>query len=193
MSAQAAVAAVLPLIRTVRGKRVILDSDLARLYGVSTGRLNQQARRNQRRFPPDFAFPLTRDEAASRLLQFATASPGRNLRKPPIAYTEHGAVMAANVLNSDRAAAMSVEIVRAFIRLRKAALGRDALSRKLSQLERAVKTRLDRHDKEIEALFKAVESLIGREEETQTPKKRIGFVQGDIPGRPPTGAASGRR
>jgi hypothetical protein len=110
---------VIPLIRIIRGQRVIIDSDLARLYGVSTRRLNEQVRRNQRQFPIDFAFILTRKEMVLMLSQFATASKKRNLKKPPIAYTEHGAIMAANVLNSNRAVTMSVEVVRAFIKLRR--------------------------------------------------------------------------
>ncbi|MFI5346342.1 MAG: ORF6N domain-containing protein [Elusimicrobiota bacterium] len=158
-----AVSIVLPLILTVRGQRVILDSDLAALYGTTTGRLNEQVRRNQRRFPVDFAFPLSRHEYAAMISQFAISSgKRRNWRKPPIAYTEHGAVMAANVLNSSRAITMSVEIVRAFIRLRKTLLSHDLISKKVAELERAVKTRLNDHDIEIELLFQTVEFLLDK-------------------------------
>ena len=160
------VSVVLPLILTIRGQRVILDSDLASLYGASTSRLNEQVRRNRRRFPADFAFPLTREESATKLSQIATASrKNRNWKKPPIAYTEHGAVMAANVLKSDRAITMSVEIVRAFIRLRKTLLSDDLISKKIAELERAVNTRLNDHDTEIEMLFQTVESLLDKRTE----------------------------
>ena len=160
---EAGVAVVLPLILTIRGQRVILDSDLASLYDTSTKRLNEQVRRNQRRFPPDFAFPLTRDESAGMRSQFATSSrKKRNWLRQPVVFTEHGAVMAANVLNSDRAITMSVEIVRAFIRLHKTLLSHGLISKKLAELERAVKTRLNDHDTEIEMLFQIVESLLDK-------------------------------
>jgi hypothetical protein len=145
--------AALPLIRVVRGQRVILDADLARLYGVSTKQLNQQFRRNRRRFPADFAFLLTRAEARSMRSQFVTSKIGRGGRRyRPFAFTEHGAVMAANVLKSARAAAMSVEVVRAFVQLRKIASSHANIERILAELETVVVSRLDRHDKEIDAL-----------------------------------------
>ncbi len=150
----------LPLIRVVRGRRVILDSDLARLYGVTTSRLNQQFRRNRERFPEDFVFILTPDEAAEGLSQFVTALGGRNRRKPPLAYTEHGAVMAANVLKSDRAAAMSVQVVRAFVQLRRLASSHEKIARLLGELEASISKRLDRHDRDIDSLFKALASLM---------------------------------
>jgi hypothetical protein len=156
------VSVVLPLILTIRGQRVILDSDLASLYGTSTMRPNEQVRRNQRRFPADFAFPLTRDESAGMISQFAISSQKRNWRRPPVVYTEHGAVMAANVLKSDRAITMSVEVVRAFIRLRKTLLSHGLISKKLAELERAVNTRLDDHDKKIELLFQTVKHLLDK-------------------------------
>lgn len=109
------------------------------------------------------------------LSQIVTASKKRNLQKPPIAYTEHGAIMAANVLNSNRAVTMSVEVVRAFIKLRRAVNSNIELSRRLSELERAVKTRLSSHDKDLEALFRTVESLLG-DDRAFTPKRRIGFT-----------------
>lgn len=164
----------LPLIRVVRGQRVILDSDLARLYGVTTTRLNQQVRRNRGRFPEDFAFTLTRKEAAGGLLQIATALGGRNRSKPPIAYTEHGAVMAANVLKSSRAVTMSVEVVRAFVQLRKIASSHGKIERILAELEIAVVARLNRHDKEIEALFGLLGKLIEEEPEESSGIRRVG-------------------
>ena len=149
----------LPLIRIVRGQRVILDSDLARLYGVSTKQLNRQFRRNRRRFPADFAFILTRTESGG-LLHFVTALGGRNRSSAPIAYTEHGAVMAANVLKSVRATAMSVEVVRAFVRVRRISSSHKKIAGILHDLETAVRGRLDGHDKQIAALFEMMATII---------------------------------
>ena len=164
----------LPLIRVVRGQRVILDADLARLYGVTTARLNQQVRRNRRRFPADFAFTLTRKEAAVGLLQIATALGGRNRGKPPIVFTEHGAVMAANVLKSARAVTMSVEVVRAFVQLRRIASSNGNIERILAELEAAVMARLTLHDKEIEALFGLLGALIEEDPEQGSGIRRVG-------------------
>jgi hypothetical protein len=107
-------------IRILRGQRVLLDSDLAMLYGVTTKRLNEQVRRNDDRFPADFLLELSNQELASLRSQFATLKTGRggHRKYPPLAFTEHGAVMAATILNSPQAAAISVYIVRAFVRLR---------------------------------------------------------------------------
>lgn len=172
MRQEAEIAWVLPLIRIVRGQRVILDSDLARLYGVPTKRLNQQVRRNKRRFPADFAFALTAQEVGLKRLQFATASRNRNLRVPPIVYTEHGAVMAAYVLNSEKAVAMGVMVVRAFVALRRAVLTQGSLSKKVAELARAVNLRLDGHDEKIEKLLKMLECMI---EGPPQKRPKIGF------------------
>jgi hypothetical protein len=164
----------LPLIRVVRGLRVILDSDLARLYGVTTSRLNEQTRRNKQRFPVDFAFTLTRKEAAEGLSQIATALGGRNRSKPPVAYTEHGAVMAANVLKSKKAVTMSVEVIRAFVQLRKIASSHGNIERILAELETAVAGRLDLQDKKIESLFRVLELLIQEIPEKNPTVRRFG-------------------
>lgn len=106
-------------IYLIRGETVILDADLARLYGVTTTRLNQQVRRNIERFPEDFMFQLNEEEFQGLMLQIATSKKGRGgRRKLPLVFTEHGAIMAANVLNSRRAVQASVEVVRAFVHLR---------------------------------------------------------------------------
>lgn len=164
----------LPLIRIVREQRVILDSDLARLYGVTTSRLNEQVRRNRRRFPIDFAFALTREETAGMLSQIATASRKRNRGKPPIAYTEHGAVMAANVLKSTRAVAMSVEVVRAFVQLRKIASSHGNIERILAELEAAVTARLNSHDKQIDTIFRLLGRLIQDDPDQSPGIRRVG-------------------
>ena len=127
-------------IRVIRGQRVLLDSDLAALYGVKTLRLNEQVRRNSDRFPEDFVFRLTNHELASLRSQFAILKTGRGQHRkyPPLAFTEHDAVMAATILNSPRAATMSVYIVRAFVRLRSILEGNVQLARKLDALEKSV-------------------------------------------------------
>jgi len=127
-------------IFVVRGQRVLLDSHLAELYGVKTSRLNEQVRRNADRFPDDFLLRLTNQEVASLRSHFAilNAGRGRHRKYPPLAFTEHGAVMVATILNSPRAAAMSVYIVRAFVRLRAMLDTSAQLARKLDTLEKSV-------------------------------------------------------
>jgi ORF6N domain len=166
-----------PVIRKIRGQRVILDSDLARIYGVTTARLNQQVNRNLAKFPSDFMFRLTRDEFNSLMLQFATSKRGRGgARKLPYAFTEHGAVMAANVLNSERAVAMSVYVVRAFVKLREVLAGTEELAKKLDDLERKLTGRLDTHEKAIIELFARIRKLLQpRPPQTEPKGRRIGF------------------
>ena len=132
------------LIVTIRGKRVILDRDLAALYGVPTFRFNEAVKRNRNRFPEDFMFQLTRDEAASLTSQFAMSKSGRGGRRNlPYVFTEHGTVMAANILRSQKAIQMSVFVVRAFIRLRQMLIEQRTLARKLAELERELTGRLE--------------------------------------------------
>jgi hypothetical protein len=141
-------------ILLVRGERVILDADLAKLYGVTTARLNQQVKRNLERFPSDFMFELTKKEYESLMLQIATSSVthgGR--RKLPFVFTEHGAIMAANVLNSKTAVQASVQVVRAFIRLRQMLTSNAELARKLSDLER-------KYDSQFRVVFDAIRQLM---------------------------------
>jgi hypothetical protein len=123
-------------IINLRGQRVILDRDLAMLYGVSTSRLNEAVKRNASRFPSDFMFKTQADEAQTLMSQFATSNVGRGgNRKLPWVFTEHGAIQAANVLNSPRAIEMGVHVVRAFVRLRELLASNKALARKLDELE----------------------------------------------------------
>ena len=129
-------------IRVIRGQRVLLDTDLAALYGVTAKRPNEQVRRNSARFPGDFMFTLTEQEVSHLRSQFATSnatSSGRGGRRYlPLAFTEHGAVMAASVLNSARAVEMSVFVVRAFVRLKALMASNAKLARKLDALEKTV-------------------------------------------------------
>jgi uncharacterized protein YigA (DUF484 family) len=159
-------------ILVLRGVRVILDADLALLYGVQTRRLNEQVRRNLGRFPSEFLFRLTNHEPTSLMSQIATSKAGRGgTRKAPIVFTEHGAIMAAMVLNSPRAVEMSVFVVRAFVHLRKTAHGGRELDKRLDELENRVGT----HDQAIREILAAIRQLTAPPE---TPRrKRIGFVQ----------------
>jgi phage regulator Rha-like protein len=153
-----------------RGHRVILDSELAALYGVPVKRLNEQVKRNIDRFPDDFAFTLTEEEHESLRSQFATLKTGRGEHRKyqPRAFTEHGALMAASVLNSPKAVEMSILVVRAFVRLRQILASNRQLAAKLNELERKIAA----HDKNIVALFQAVRSLMAV---PARPKRRIGF------------------
>ncbi len=157
-------------IHTIRGQRVMLDQDLAEIYGVETRRLNEQVKRNLERFPKDFMFQLTAREFENLKSQFATSSWGGR-RTLPYAFTEHGAVMAASVLNSPEAVEASVFVVRAFIAMRDALASTQTLARKLLELERKV----GGHDETIGALVAAIRELM----ESPAPKKRkIGFGGG---------------
>jgi ORF6N domain len=156
-------------IRVVRGVRVMLDADLAAAYGVSTRALNQAVKRNKGRFPSDFAFRLSADHLANLKSQSVTSSSswgGR--RSTPIAFTEHGAIMAAAVLNSRRAVDMSVFVVRAFIRLRDAVTSHGELRSKLLAIERTV----GHHDQELKTVFKALHRLLSP---PRRARRQIGF------------------
>ena len=156
-------------IYVIRGQRVMLDSDLASIYGVSTRQLNQQLRRNLNRFPEDFAFQLRSEEFKALMSQFVTSKKGRGgRRKLPWVFTEHGAIMLAAVLNSDIAVQASVRVVRAFVRLREMVAANAQLAAKLEELER----RLDSHDEAIVDLFAALKRLL---EPEPKPKREIGF------------------
>ena len=147
-------------ILVLRGHRVILDSDLAALYGVPVKRLNEQVKRNAGRFPPDFAFQLTREEFDNLKSQIATSSSEwGGKRKLPTAFTEHGALMAASVLNSPKAVEMSILVVRAFVRFRRILATNPQLAAKVDELERKMDQKLAAHDKSIEAHRKGIVSL----------------------------------
>jgi len=166
-------------IYLIRGQRVMLDSDLAAIYRVTTRRLNEQLRRNRRRFPRDFAFQLTAEEFTNLKSQIATSSLRSQLgtlsshggkRKLPWVFTEHGAIMLASVLNSAIAVQASVRVVRAFVRLREMVAANAQLAAKLSELER----RLDSHDEAIVDLFATLKRLLESPPELEK-KREIGF------------------
>jgi hypothetical protein len=178
MSSHPRIANLESAIHLIRGHRVMLDSDLAMIYGVTTKRLNEQLKRNHLRFPPDFAFQLTVQEfrnlksqiaTSSLRSQSVTSSSHGGKRKLPWVFTEHGALMLASVLNSAIAVQASVRVVRAFVRLREMVAANAQLAAKLEELER----RFDSHDEAIANLFATLKQLL---EPSETPKRReIGF------------------
>jgi hypothetical protein len=159
----------------VRSQKILLDSDLAALYGVEVRALNQAIKRNQERFPSDFVFQLTPKESDALTSQSVTSKPGRGGRRYlPYAFTEHGAIMAASVLNSPRAVEMSIFVVRAFLRLRETLATHKALAAKLAELEQ----RLETHDHTIDEIINAIRKLAMTPEK---PVRRIGFRPPDAP------------
>lgn len=196
-----------PLIHEIRDEKVILDSDLARLYGVTTKRLNEQVKRNRERFPDDFMFQLGAKESDALRSQFATSSEpnrsqiatssshrvafkddarsrsqiatlkrGQNIKYLPYAFTEHGAIMAANVLNSPRAVQMSVFVVRAFLKMRALLGDKRELAKQLAALERELKQRLDIHEAAIVTIMQRVMDIIDPPSAPPSPEKpKIGF------------------
>ncbi len=157
-------------IHVIRGKRVMIDADLARFYGVTTKNLNKAVSRNGERFPDDFAFLLTREEVTNLKFQIGTSSGGHGGRRTtPRVFTEQGVAMLASVLRSDRAVRTSIAIIRAFIRLRELLSTHRDLAAKLAQLER----RLEGHDEAIANLFEAMRQLLAPTEPTHG--RSIGF------------------
>lgn len=158
-------------ITIIRGQRVLLDADLARFYGETTKRLNQQVNRNRARFPEDFMFQLTAEEFANLRLQSATSSSGHGGRRyAPLAFTEHGAIMASMVLASERATALSVYVVRAFVELRALVNTNKELAGKVQALERKVSV----HERNIAELADSMAELLATP--PAPPKRPIGFV-----------------
>ncbi len=153
-------------ILLIRGQKVMLDNELARLYGVSTGHLNQQVRRNQKRFPSDFMFQLTAEEAQILKSQFVISRSGHGGRRShPLAFTEQGVAMLSSVLNSERAIQVNIAIMRAFVRLRQILATHKALAKKLEEME-------SKYDEQFRAVFEAIQELMTPPE----PRRRqIGF------------------
>src|SRR5213079_1526261 len=157
-------------ILVLRGHRVILDADLAELYGVEVKRLNQQVKRNIDRFPGDFVLQLSSAEYESLRLQFATSNEGRGGRRTlPYAFTEHGAIMAATVLNSPRAVAMSLYVVRTFIQMREQIAANAEVVKRLAEIDHA----LLKHDKSLQLIWRQLQPLLRRP--AAEPKRQIGF------------------
>ena len=151
----------------------MLDEDLADLYGVETRVLVQQVRRNEKRFPADFMFQLSPKEFANLKSQSVISSGGHGgRRKRPLVFTEQGVAMLSGVLRSDRAIAVNIEIMRAFVELRRVATSYAAIQERLDGLERDMTARLDQHDEQIERIFKALHQLISPPEPSKHP---VGF------------------
>ena len=159
-------------IYVIRGQKIMLDSDLADLYGVTTKRFNEQVRRNRQRFPSDFMFQITNQEDSVLRSQFATSNrPGSGGRRyRPFVFTEHGAIMAATILNTSKATELAVFVVRAFSRLREMVASSKELSKKLEELER----RVTNHDAAITGIVKAIRELATPPD--PIPRRRIGFI-----------------
>ena len=182
----------LPRIFTVRGKKVVLDADLAGLYGVEVRQLNQAVKRNAARFPDDFCFVLTAEEAAavasdaltrgssekvlrSQTVTLKTDRRGQHRKYRPRVFTEHGALMAANVLRSERAVEMSLYLVRAFVQMREALLANATILKRLAEIDR----RLIEHDSVLRELIERLQPLLDGSDEDETAKPKIGFHQGN--------------
>jgi hypothetical protein len=164
-------------IYTVRGDRVMLDSDLAAVYEVETKALNQAVNRNPERFPEEFSFQLTQDEWDALRSQIVTSNTGRGGRRyPPRVFTEHGAVTLASVLNSKRAIAASIQVVRAFVRLRHLVSANQELARRIDELNAKFEKRTGEDNVRFAAIFKELKRLaLGYDAEEAKPKGRIGY------------------
>ncbi|MGH7984176.1 MAG: ORF6N domain-containing protein [Candidatus Udaeobacter sp.] len=177
------------MIRTIRGTRVMLDRDLAKIYGVPTFRFNEAIKRNRHRFPADFMFQLTREEFDFLRSQIAmskrknssqiamSSGKHRGTAYRPYAFTEHGALQAANILRSPRAVQMSVFVIRAFVKMREALRGTPELARKLAALEKQLTARLDVHEAAIVQVLHEVMQILNPPPQPEPPQRRIGFQE----------------
>lgn len=185
MADQKSKAPALPRIFAVRKLRVVVDADLAKLYGVPTKRLNEAVQRNARRFPAEFSFVTTAPEFAALRSQIATldgeTSPaadsgrGRHRKYLPRVFTEHGALMAANVLRSPRAVEMSLYLIRAFVAMRDALLANATILKRLAEIDR----RLIEHDSVLREVIDRLQPLLDAPDVDETSKKKIGYHQGN--------------
>ena len=179
LSSRAPLAAIDGVIHTIRSERVIIDADLATLYGVETKALNRAVRRNREKFPPDFLFQLTPREHESLRSQSGTSKSRHGGRRYlPFAFTEHGAIMAANILNSAQAVQMSVFVVRAFVKMRGLLTDTRELAKKLASLEKELTARLDSHETAISEFMKGIMLLLNPPPAPEVPEKEMGFHTG---------------
>ena len=175
-------------ILTIRGQKVIIDSDLAEIYGVETSALNRAIKRNLTRFPTDFIFQITREEVTDLRCQFGISNKGRGGRRfLPYVFTENGAVMAASVLNSPEAIRMSVFVVRAFVQMRDLLTGSRELAAELKKLEATLTARLDVHETAIVDVLRRIMELMDPPPAPPVPEKSMGFhTTIKLPGKKPT-------
>ncbi len=160
-------------IHTVRGKSVVLDSDLAAIYEVETRVFNQAFKRNKSRFPEEFAFQLANDEFQNLKSQSVISSSHGGRRTPPWVFTEHGALMSATILNSDRAVAMSVYVIRAFVEMREQLVANTAILKRLAEIDKT----LFQHDRALRDIYQKLLPLL--QPPPDPPKRRIGFHRED--------------
>jgi len=160
-------------ILVLRGMRVLLDADLASIYGVVTKRLNEQVKRNSKKFPEDFMFQLTSEEKAEVVAKCDHLKNLRFAKSLPYAFTEHGAIQAANVLANDAAADMSVHVVRAFVKIRQMVVNHKAIAAKLAELD----AKVGAHDEQLAAVIAAIRQLTAPENPQN--RRKIGFHQGN--------------
>jgi phage regulator Rha-like protein len=153
-------------IYLIRNTKVMLDRDLAELYGVETKRLKEQVRRNIERFPQDFMFELTKDEYQALRSQIATLKKGQHSKYTPFAFTEHGVLMLSSILNSERAIQVNIQVVRAFVKLREMMVTHEDLKRKIESMEK-------KYDEQFQIVFEAIKQLLTEEDK---PKKKIGYT-----------------
>lgn len=156
----------------IRNEKVLIDSDLAELYGVETKALKRAIRRNKDRFPNDFMFTLSRDEYNSLRSQFGTLKRGQHSKYLPYAFTEQGVAMLSSVLNSERAIKVNIAIMRAFVKMREYLQSNEKLARKLEELEKETKDKFTKQQKQITLIFQAIQELMSEEEK---PKRKIGY------------------
>jgi len=171
------------LIYEIRGQKVMLDRDLAAIYGVETKALKRAVNRNRIRFPSDFMFQLTADEYEPLRRQIGTLKRGQHAKYLPYAFTEHGAIMTATILNTSHAVQMSVFVVRSFLKMRAALSDNRELARKLAALEKELKERLDVHESAIVTILQRVMDIIDPPALPEPPKKQIGYHVKETAGR----------
>ena len=171
--------AVMNQIYMIRGQKVMLDRDLARLYGVTTGNLNKAVNRNLKRFPDDFMFQLSKDEFKDLMFQNGISSWG-GTRKNPFAFTEQGVAMLSGILSSDRAIAVNIQIMRIFTRLRQMLSDNTTVKLEIAEIRQAINNitkKQEGQDKNIDLLFEYIDRLQEKAEEPKQKRKRIGYKE----------------
>ncbi len=163
-------------IYLIRGQKVMFDRDLASLYGVTTGNLNKAVKRNIERFPDDFMFQLTMQEADSSRFQVGSLNRGENIKYLPLVFTEQGVAMLSSVLRSKRAIQVNIQIMRVFVKLKEVLVSHKDLVRKIEDMERNFQDKFKDHDKKIILIFEAIKQLLAEKEEPIKNKAPIGFV-----------------
>ncbi len=159
----------------IRGQKVMLDSDLAELYGVETRRLNEQVARNPDRFPEDFMFRLNENEFESLMSQIATSKRGGR-RKLPYMFSEHGVLMLSSILNSKQAIQVNIQVMRIFTRIRQMFVDNTEIRLEIEK----IKNKLDNQDKNMEIVFRYLDELLEKQEHPNPPRKRIGYMSDDL-------------